>query len=64
MIKAEHLNEMKDVEPIYGLTAGLSQRIVLKYMQKILTSLPELEEWIEEKYTNNFATFHIGIFSI
>ena len=57
VIKAEHLNEMKDVEPIYGLTAGLSQRIVLKYMQKILTSLPELEEWIEEKYTNKYS-FH------
>ena len=57
VIKTEHLNEMKDVEPIYGLTAGLSQRIVLKYMQKILTSLPELEEWIEEKYTNKYS-FH------
>ena len=46
IIEVEKINELKEIEPIYGLTAGLSQRILLKNMQKVLLLIPELEEWI------------------
>ena len=39
--------QIKDIEPVYSLTAGLSQKIVSKYLEKILVSLPTLNEWID-----------------
>ncbi len=42
IIEVEKINELKEIEPIYGLTAGLSQRILLKNIQKVLLLLPEL----------------------
>ena len=47
IIEVEKINELKEIEPIYSLTAGLSQRVLLKNMQKILLLIPELDEWIE-----------------
>jgi ATP-dependent DNA helicase RecG len=55
IIEVEKINELKEIEPIYGLTAGLSQRILLKNMQKILLLIPELEEWIENKIIKKYS---------
>ena len=49
IIKIENISDMRSIEPIYGLTAGLSQKIYLKNIQKTLPLIPELEEWIENK---------------
>jgi len=55
IVEIENLNELKDIEPIYGLTAGLSQRIVIKHIQKILKSLPNFKEWIDKELINKYS---------
>ena len=55
IIESENINLLKEIEPIYSLTAGLSQRIVLKYLQKILNSLPLLDEWIDEENLEKYS---------
>ena len=55
IIESENINQIKEIEPIYGLTSGLSQRIVLKYLEKILGSLPMLDEWIDEKIIEKYS---------
>ncbi len=55
VIDSSELNQLKDIEPVYGLTGGLSQRIVLKYIEKILSTLPTFDEWIEEKIISKYS---------
>jgi len=52
IVEVEDINLLKDIEPIYGLTTGLSHRIVSKYIQKILVNLPIFDEWIDKKIIN------------
>ena len=52
--ESENYNQIKDIEPIYSLTAGLSQRIVIKYLEKILDTLPIFDEWIDKKITKKY----------
>ena len=42
-------NQIKSIDPIYGLTAGLSQRVILKNIQKILLLIPPMEEWLKSE---------------
>ena len=44
-----NINLLKDIEPIYGLTSGLSHRILSKYIEKILENLHVFDEWIDKK---------------
>ena len=53
----ENYSKIKDIEPIYSLTYGLSQRIVIKYIDEILKSLPTFDEWIDSKIIQKY-TFH------
>ena len=55
IIEVEKINELKEIEPIYGLTAGLSQRAILKNIQKVLLLITELEEWIENKIIKKYS---------
>ena len=66
IIDTSDLGKLKDIEPVYGLTAGLSQRIVLKYLNKIVTSLPVFNEWIDKKIMDkySFDNFNNSIKSI
>ena len=48
IIDIANINDIREVEPIYGLTAGLTQKIFFKNVQKILNKLPDLDEWIEK----------------
>ena len=47
IIDIEDSDQIKDNEPVYSLTSGLSQRIVMKYLEKILKSIPNFKEWID-----------------
>jgi ATP-dependent DNA helicase RecG len=49
VVNSEELNQLKDIEPIYSLTSGLSQKIVMKYLDRITNSLPLFDEWIDNK---------------
>ena len=54
IINIENYNQIKDNEPIYSLTSGLSHKIVTKYLDKILKSLPIFNEWIDYKIINKY----------
>ena len=62
----EEYDLIKDIEPIYSLTSGLSHRIVIKYLEKIIISLPKFNEWISNKYVEKykFKNWNISIVSI
>ena len=50
IIETTGINEIKNIEPIYSLTAGLSQKIISKYIEQIIKNIPDLNEWIDEIY--------------
>jgi ATP-dependent DNA helicase RecG len=47
VLRVEEAREIPAYEPVYPLTAGLTQRLVGKAAQGALTRLPELVEWID-----------------
>ena len=55
ILKIENINEVRSIEPIYSLTAGLTHRIYLKTIQKSLQHLPNLEEWIDKNTLKKFS---------
>ena len=50
IIETTGINKIKNIEPIYSLTAGLSQKIISKYIEQIIKNIPDLNEWIDEIY--------------
>jgi len=47
MLPLEEAGEIPDFEPVYPLTAGVTQRVMAKGVQSALTRLPDLAEWID-----------------
>ncbi len=47
ILRPEEADEIPHYEPVYPLTAGLTQRGVSKAVASALTLLPELDEWID-----------------
>tara|TARA_Y100001970_G_scaffold292297_1_gene433008 strand:- start:1912 stop:3732 length:1821 start_codon:yes stop_codon:yes gene_type:complete len=55
IIEVDKINELKEIEPVYGLTAGLNQKIYLKSIQNTLNLTPSLEEWINDKNISKYS---------
>jgi ATP-dependent DNA helicase RecG len=55
--------EMKLIEPVYRLTAGLSLRVVQKAVSAALSRAPELEEWADAEFLRRKAwpSWHAAI---
>jgi ATP-dependent DNA helicase RecG len=47
VLRADELESLKPIEPVYPLTAGLSPRVVQKAVGTALDRLPMLPEWID-----------------
>lgn len=47
MVLASKAGDLPLVEPVYGLTAGLSSKILRKAILQAVSKIPELPEWIE-----------------
>lgn len=47
MLPVEDAGEIPDFEPVYPLTAGVTQRVMAKGVQSALMRLPDLAEWID-----------------
>lgn len=47
MVKASEAEAMPMVEPVYGLTAGLSPRTLRKVIEAAIARVPALPEWID-----------------
>jgi len=66
IVDSYSIDQIKDIEPVYTLTSGLTHRLVIKYIEKILKSLPNFNEWIDtntiKKYS--FKNWNTSILSI
>ncbi|SHM23021.1 ATP-dependent DNA helicase RecG [Roseovarius litoreus] len=47
ILDVDEAEEIPDFEPVYPLTAGITQKMMRKAAQSALTRLPELAEWID-----------------
>jgi ATP-dependent DNA helicase RecG len=47
ILMPEEAEEIPDLEPVYPLTAGVTQRTMCKAAQSALARLPDLSEWID-----------------
>lgn len=47
ILRPEEAAEMPTFEPVYPLTAGLTQKTMFKAVQSAISRLPELVEWID-----------------
>lgn len=50
MVPLEQRESVMTVEPVYPLTARLSQKVLGKAIRQALTSAPELPEWLEPTF--------------
>ena len=50
IVAPEEAATMKLIEPVYGLTAGLSLRVVAKAVEAALARAKELPEWLDPAY--------------
>ncbi len=50
ILPAEDLDKMKLIEPVYGLSAGLSLRVVQKAVDAALARARDLPEWLDAAY--------------
>lgn len=48
MVKASEADNLPLVEPVYGLTAGLSARILRKSIEAAVARVPEMPDWIDD----------------
>jgi len=48
VVSEEEFANLPLVEPIYGLTAGLSSKILVKAIRAALANVPDFTEWIDE----------------
>ena len=55
VIKTENINEIKDIEPIYALTSGLTHKIYSKASNQALERIPDLDEWINIDTLKKFS---------
>ena len=42
--------EIPEIEPVYPLTAGITNKMLEKFMAQALKKLPELPEWLDEQF--------------
>ncbi|NHT77512.1 ATP-dependent DNA helicase RecG [Rhizobiaceae bacterium CRRU44] len=48
MVREEDAETMALVEPVYGLTAGLSPKTLRRTIEAALTRIPNFQEWLDE----------------
>ena len=66
IISTDKINEIRLIEPIYGLTAGINQRIFLKTIDYTIKKIPKFDEWIDDKIIKkyDFKDWHTSITKI
>jgi ATP-dependent DNA helicase RecG len=50
MVTLDELANLRKVEPVYRLTAGLTPKVLAKAIREALARAPELPEWIDAAY--------------
>ena len=56
----ENIQKIKKTEPVYPLSAGVTNKMMLFYVAQSLERLPVLPEWCDENFIkqNNFGSFN------
>ena len=49
---------LREREPIYSLTAGLNLKYFTKISKQVLSSLPNLDEWINSRILKQYKFFN------
>jgi len=47
ILKPEDVDDLPGYEPVYPLTAGVSQKLMFRATESVLNNLPDLPEWID-----------------
>ena len=55
VLPADKIDELKIIEPVYHLTAGVSNRQLGKFIKSALKKLPDLDEWISPETKEKFG---------
>lgn len=63
IVNPEILPNLKGIEPIYPLCAGVSNKILLKIMKESLTKIPDMPEWLDSHFLKqeNFSDFKTAL---
>ncbi len=66
MVLASKADELPLVEPVYGLTAGLSAKVLRKAIHQATDRVPDIAEWIEPNLLKreNFPSFKSAILTL
>jgi len=63
IVPPDQRGDLPLMEPVYGLTAGLSGKVLCKAIRQALDKVPEMTEWQEPRWmaARNWPSFHDAI---
>lgn len=50
IVRPEEIAKVLGIETVYPLTAGITNKMMGRYMQQVLAKLPNFSEWIDDKF--------------
>ena len=64
--KLEDLDSLKTVEPVYGLTGGLTLKTVSKAVHAAVARAPDLPEWLDAAYQarEGWPSWHVALTAV
>lgn len=59
-------DKIKEAEPIYPLTAGISNKVIRKIISNALETIPAFPEWLDDNFvqSNHFKSFYQSLYCI
>jgi ATP-dependent DNA helicase RecG len=66
IVPLEREAEVRRVEPVYPLTAGVSNKMILNYLKRALPHLPDYPEWSDAEFIKKqkFVSWKEALFSL
>jgi len=49
IVKNQEVDDFQDIEPVYRLTQGLSNKVIRNYIKKAINMVPDLPEWHDKE---------------
>jgi len=66
ILPADKISELPIKEPVYGLTAGITQKTIQKFIKEALAVVPQLPEWIDNSVLKreNWESFNKSLHTV
>ena len=66
IVPAAQIDSIRTIEPVYPLTAGISNKMLRKWILQALARVPQLPEWIDEKLLKekNWLSFNQSLLNL